>query len=384
MTLAGFSWISTVGKKDLSSIHLFKDWPKAPYPGVLEKTKSVIALREENQGLTKDEFGYAIRDGRSVVVWFKLHFAGDGELKGCDDPLLKAALRNGMMRIPEGWKAVDIIGRMYGHLWELFQNDLRAKGYTDEELQDIALKPVLTVPASYLDAKRKANELAAHDNGIGKRAWDNIVTISEPEAAAIYAITELLEQGRADKIFPKGSSMTVVDIGGGSIDVAVIEIKRTDPTDLRVVIRPDAGFSGATSISRAFADWCLESFGDAFRSLDSTLTDAASDLMNEFESYMKSFSSADGNEADILLKLPELGDALGLAGIPTVHYDEIRGRIKIPLYAFPAPLTQILTKFAQWQNEELFQHSAFSNNSSDTQLFQRDGRTQSESANEGS
>jgi len=105
------------------------------------------------------------------------------------------------------------------------------KSYTPEEISAFILRKlvndateyagqdvegvVITIPAYFTDAQRKATEDAAKIAGIRLLA-----TINEPTAAAIYYAHKLRLEGNAN--------VMVYDLGGGTFDVTIIQIKQSD------------------------------------------------------------------------------------------------------------------------------------------------------------
>lgn len=86
------------------------------------------------------------------------------------------------------------------------------KHYGDHMIATTPIDVILTVPAVWSDAAKDATLRAAEKAGMGT----NIAMISEPEAAAHYAINSVNNQ---NKILKVGDNVIVCDCGGGTCDL---------------------------------------------------------------------------------------------------------------------------------------------------------------------
>lgn len=112
----------------------------------------------------------------------------------------------------------------------------------------------LTVPAIWTEQERQALRNAARDYagiGIGP---DQLLLLSEPEAAAVYCVRDHLAEGGPDQ--PLGALLgadrhvVVVDAGGGTVDIA---FHRVEEDGSLVETKPPLGAPlGATRLDEAF------------------------------------------------------------------------------------------------------------------------------------
>ncbi|KAF2228275.1 putative hsp70 family protein [Elsinoe ampelina] len=102
---------------------------------------------------------------------------------------------------------------------------------------------VLTVPAMWSDAAKDATMTAAKTAGIGA----GVQMISEPEAAAIYALSKL-PPGQV-KV---GQVYIVCDGGGGTVDLITYEVNNVSPLRFSEVVPGTGGMCGATFLNIRF------------------------------------------------------------------------------------------------------------------------------------
>lgn len=105
---------------------------------------------------------------------------------------------------------------------------------------------VVTIPAYFTDAQRKATEDAARLAGLNLLA-----TINEPTAAAIYYAS----QAKADA----PQNVMVYDLGGGTFDVTII---RTQGMDVQVLSTHGLSGVGGKLFDQAIADYVCQYFSE--------------------------------------------------------------------------------------------------------------------------
>ncbi|XP_048762081.2 heat shock 70 kDa protein 12A-like [Ostrea edulis] len=93
--------------------------------------------------------------------------------------------------------------------------------------------------------------------------------VYEPEAAALYCRYQKLHaindttndsDGKGDTALQKGRKVLVFDMGGGTTDISVIEIK--SEKEIHIVERASGGPFGGTHINENFCQWLDEVFGE--------------------------------------------------------------------------------------------------------------------------
>jgi hypothetical protein len=165
--------------------------------------------------------------------WTKLLLDQNSPLTRYDDAALEGASRSGILKLPEGKSAVEVVS---DYLSDVYQHILTAiaKQITDETLAITPLEFWFTVPAIWSDQAQSAMRTAARTAGFGGRPGDNIFLISEPEAAAVAALRKYTTNSMGgsvrvsirvlehDKIptnckMQPGDGVLVCDCGGGTV-----------------------------------------------------------------------------------------------------------------------------------------------------------------------
>lgn len=157
-------------------------------------------------------------------------------------------------------------------------------------------KVVLTVPAVWSDAAQEATLSAAKDAGIG----ENITMISEPEAAAVYAL-----QAIKPNSLRIGQNFVVVDAGGGTVDLITYSIKSLSPLRLEEVVRGSGGCCGAVFLNLAFEKFVQKKLGNkAFFELRFNKPKTWLTALKYFEEHMKRTFNPAQKDTDFYVPLP--------------------------------------------------------------------------------
>ncbi|KAI7470725.1 actin-like ATPase domain-containing protein [Hortaea werneckii] len=168
------------------------------------------------------------------------------------------------------------------------------------------LQVVLTVPAVWSDAAQEATLSAAKDAGMG----DSITMISEPEAAAVYALQAI--QPNSLRI---GQNFVVVDAGGGTVDLITYSIKSLNPLRLEEVVRGSGGCCGAAFLNLAFEKFVQKKLDNkAFFELRFNKPKTWLTALSYFEERIKRTFNPAQNFTDFYVPLPSF-DNNAKAGI---------------------------------------------------------------------
>lgn len=154
----------------------------------LEKVPSLIAFREENEGVNEDKWGYEVPAGAKSYTWFKLHLDSNAETSSFDSDELTGKLGSVLRKLPDDMTAAEIttayLSYIYRHLMEELQ-----KRHTAEVCKKTPIDFWLTVPATWQNAATDATRRAAMGAGFARRRGDTLNIITEPEAAAIAILS---------------------------------------------------------------------------------------------------------------------------------------------------------------------------------------------------
>ncbi|KAK2594476.1 hypothetical protein QQS21_007823 [Conoideocrella luteorostrata] len=264
----------------LSNAADFKDiLPWTKYPGASShnaehcvKAPTRIAFEDENDDLTENAWGYQIEPGLKIYAMTKLLLDKSTLQSNFDDPDLYLPSGGEMMQLPKGKSAKDVATAYLKEMCKMFETA------RDEIFGADQLLPTdfwLTVPASWSEKAKLLTKAAAMDAGFGKKSADRIMLISEPEAAAHYALKSSIHRLES---FVK--------------DITTYEVEETQPTlKLREIAVGVAGKCGGTFVDRNLFKLLGQRFGDAFTSLGTEQIGPGSLFMDLFESKKKDFSS---------------------------------------------------------------------------------------------
>jgi len=143
---------------------------------------------EENPHLNGRKWGFQADSKVKSCAWTKLLLDGSSDYQMHDDPLLRAATGTEIFHLPnhrdpEG-VCEDFLREVYLHTIEYLRRKI-----TSEVLDITPMDCWLTLPATWSDRAKEATKAAAKRAGFGSRPGDGqLLTITEPEAAALYAL----------------------------------------------------------------------------------------------------------------------------------------------------------------------------------------------------
>ncbi|KAM3557081.1 hypothetical protein ARSEF4850_005239 [Beauveria asiatica] len=280
----------------LSTAADFKDiitWTK--YPGAFShsaehsvKAPTRIAFAEENPDLNCDVWGYQVEPGMKSCSLTKLLLDKSALLSDFDDCSVYDASTNDLMRLPEGKTAKEVATSYLRQMYNMFEKS-KKELFGSMNLDELPVEFWLTVPASWSEKAKLLTKAAAMEAGFGNRTIDQVMLISEPEAAAQYTLKSSFHHLEA--FVQKNTGVMVCDCGGGTVDITTYEIEEVQPLlKLREIAVGIAGKCGATFVDRNFFKLMADRFGEAFTDLDPEQIGPGSTFMNQFEQRKKDFS----------------------------------------------------------------------------------------------
>jgi molecular chaperone DnaK (HSP70) len=113
---------------------------------------------------------------------------------------------------------------------------------------------VVTVPAVWSDAAKDRTMRAVDKGGFNTSELPQlkrVVTITEPEAAAIHTIKSFSGSVQ-DEQFAVGDGLIVCDMGGGTVDLISYRVADLDPTTLEEATIGNGDQCGGSFVDRAF------------------------------------------------------------------------------------------------------------------------------------
>ncbi|PYI02703.1 actin-like ATPase domain-containing protein [Aspergillus sclerotiicarbonarius CBS 121057] len=301
-TYTGAGYAST---KDsgLSDVIMISTWPGPSRDSeTVLKTPSRIAYGGEDTRITGQRWGYQVEPGMTAYSWTKLLLDKNTPLTKFDDTALKKASGVGILMLPEGKTAVDVVT---DYLAEVYKHIMKtiAKMISEEALSVTPIDFWFTVPAIWSDEAQAATREAAKRAGFASpaRRHDKIYMISEPEAAAITALEKYTRNGGEGSV-KRGDGVLICDCGGGTVDITTYLVNQTEPAlKFEELCTGNGGKCGSTAIDREFYQLMSNRFGDSFDLLPMKRKGPGSDFMKKFEIIKRDFGHSDDNT---LFELP--------------------------------------------------------------------------------
>ncbi|CAN0156085.1 unnamed protein product [Ascophyllum nodosum] len=174
---------------------------------------------------------------------------------------------------------------------------------------------VLTIPAIYDDFAKNFMRHAAHAAGIISTVGSSQLQLClEPEAACLAV--NMKEE--ALRLCSSGSTIMIVDCGGGTVDITTHEILSSKPLRLKEVMPPTGGKWGSTCVDNAFKDW-FRGFLGASNFDQVVYSIAFLSLMQQWEDAKVNF----GGNSDETVRL-NVGEVARIIGIDGERMKELR------------------------------------------------------------
>lgn len=328
-TFSGVAWHNTESGKT----HILRDWQ---VQNSLSSNKVPTILRYAKKGI---QWGHAVRAATDRLEWFKL-LLNEAEYSSNEELLRRlekngltgypesastnlAQLRTTIKAIPEGKKpadlAADYLKELYGYaklkLGESYPSLKENLGR--EGPGGVAIKCCLTVPAIWDDNAKELTKQAAIKAGIAEK---EIYMISEPEAAAVHALTDLDGVKGNLKV---GDVYVIVDCGGGTVDLISYKVESIKP-ELRVseCNVGSGGLCGSTVLNRRFEDLVISRIGQ--QAYDQMEEEDRIEMRNDFDAAIKlKFFPHDNSDDDE--DEDDDDDDAHLCSIPGVPDDPLKG-----------------------------------------------------------
>ncbi|ORY18798.1 hypothetical protein BCR34DRAFT_472752 [Clohesyomyces aquaticus] len=254
---------------------------------ITPKTKSVHALMK----LRLDE-----RTKKSKQLQMLLAFL-TGNIEGLSLDDMDSDGEDGPPEYP-GKDAVDIVADYLTHIREHVWTNLQSQ-YGEALLDSLDKEVVVTVPAVWSE-RAKDQTLKAVTRA--KFPATKLMLVTEPEAAAIYALKEMQEGARRNEI-QTGDNFVLCDAGGGTVDLISYNITQTSPVfKIEEAAIGSGDKCGATYVDKEFLSWLEKWIGsDAYKLIPPEKTRHGSQLMNSFEMLKQHFKGDDDGDMEIRL-----------------------------------------------------------------------------------
>ncbi|QDS75963.1 hypothetical protein FKW77_003710 [Venturia effusa] len=332
-TFTGVSIVYST-KKSADDVEVIRRWPgPSKHADEVWKTPSIIAYREDNLEhiITSNRdgkheiTGNHVTPGMKSYTWMKMRMDDNAKagIFDRDDILdMKSVQGAGLGSLPAGKDATqvcaDYLAAIYAHTMQHLENR-----YSEFALRRNPIEFWLTVPATWSDAAKSATRDAAERAGFMNREHDVINMITEPEAAAIAALSDVVGEGVKHRV-SIGDVIVVTDCGGGTVDLTTYEVLSSHPLDFKEVVIGVGGKCGSTTIDRSFHQWMKQVFDDDFTNLPFERIGPGSKFMKEFESCKRDCGADDESSDDYEV-------TLFMSGVrSSKYYDSRKSTVKIP------------------------------------------------------
>lgn len=229
-------------------IEVIQDWPSChTIVGTKDQVPSEISYTED--GIV---YGALIPPNVQRHIWTKLEL----DTPQLEDPA-KLSNVNGTQD-----SAVQVVSDFLAEVKVHLVKNLDRR-YGRELWKTLPITLVVTVPAVWSDAAEDRTLDAVRQAGFNNSGFPQlkrVVTITEPEAAAIYTI-QSLRGGIQDKQFAIGDGFIVCDMGGGTVDLISFRVAELEPTILEEATVGGGDKCGGTFVDRAFIRWLERRLG---------------------------------------------------------------------------------------------------------------------------
>ncbi|KAI9671346.1 MAG: hypothetical protein M1831_004255 [Alyxoria varia] len=193
----------------------------------------------------------------------------------------------------------DYLSKVNAHINDILRDRFRDPDFiknTDKEY-------ILTVPAMWSPAAKSETIKAAARAGMGKHK-DPAPIVSEPEAAALYAISSIKSHSLREE-----DNIVICDAGGGTVDLISYTVTSMSPLRLEELVEGNGGLCGAAFLNFRFGEKVAARFGpERFRRLQTEKPMAWQVCCAEFEDHAKKdFAGVRDNEV-FRFPLPNVED----------------------------------------------------------------------------
>lgn len=255
-----------------------------------------VELTEDLEWVMEENLQHVPEPEEILFRWFKVALCEKRGYQSIYDPV---AVADGGQTRP----LLHVVSAALRHFKEDILAHLSSKSGTSIGVLDVTW--VLTIPAIYDDFAKNFMRHAAHKAGIIKTLDSSQMRLClEPEAACLaISIRE------APHLCRPGSTIMIVDCGGGTVDITTHIILSSKPLRLKEVLPPTGGPWGSTCVDEAFKDWLRGFLGED--NFDQVLHSSAFlSLMQHWEDAKTNFGGKD--EDRVRLNLGEVARIIGI------------------------------------------------------------------------
>ncbi|KAF1844825.1 actin-like ATPase domain-containing protein [Cucurbitaria berberidis CBS 394.84] len=269
--------------------------------------------------------------------WTKLLLDENARATEFDDPSLKRSEGEGMLKLPPGKSATEVVTDFLREIYDWIESYL-ARRISAEILDMTPMEFWFTVPAIWSDQAKSATLAAAKAAGFASGDEDRIYLIPEPEAAGIATLKGFSE-GNSVARAQAGDGILICDCGGGTVDITSYKVTQMSPQlKFEEIVEGIGGKCGSTYIDREFHQWMSRTFGQRFEILKFEKTGPGSRFMKDFESHKRDFGYSSNLDQiyEINLVIPGAQDS--------ASYDTDESIVKLNGHAMLSFFEPVVTK----------------------------------------
>jgi len=256
-------WAQAASPED---IHVITDWESCyERASDLEKVPSALHYHDADISTVRSDnvtntWGWGIPLRFNALRWFKLLLLEPNDLP----PEVReyAYLADARQRLAdEDRDPVEVVADYLRRLWRHALANIESE-VGETVLSQTNLKIRMTVPAIWpayaLARMRDAASLADMTQQRGNCEPTTLGFVNEPEAAALASTADLKRECRLDA----GDTFTMVDAGGGTVDLISYKVKSTQPFALEEVVEGQGGLCGAKFLDEDFERELIKFLGE--------------------------------------------------------------------------------------------------------------------------
>jgi hypothetical protein len=248
-------------------IHVITDWESCyERASDLEKVPSALHYIDADISTVRSDnvtntWGWGIPTRFDALRWFKLLLLDPKDLP----PEVRGYgyLEDMRKRLAnEDRDPVEVVADYLRRLWRHTLANIGSE-IGETVLSQTNLKIRMTVPAIWpayaLARMRDAATLADMTQQRGKCEPTGLDFVNEPEAAALASTADLKKECRLES----GDTFTIMDAGGGTVDLISYRVKSTQPFALEEVVEGQGGLCGAKFLDEDFETELIKFLGKA-------------------------------------------------------------------------------------------------------------------------
>lgn len=195
-------------------------------------------------------------------MWTKLQLEGPGVGTAV---VIKRELSSTCNREDARKPAADIIADFLKKIKQQLIKNLE-KTYGVELWKSFLIDLVVTFPAVWSDAAKEKTMVSVTKAGFNATELPNlknVLTVTEPEAAALYTLKSM-KGSRMIEQLAVGDGFILCDMGGGTVDLIAYRVTGINPIAIEEATVGTGEQCGGTFVDRGFLEWLEKKLGPKY------------------------------------------------------------------------------------------------------------------------